>query len=264
MDSLLAELLARFGFFATGPGLLTTGALATLIILVWDWRFALIALAFVRLGIAVLVVQVHGVEMQWATVQLIVTVIGTLTLALSAQQVQPHLTVQKPGSFLLRLLTIVLFIASWRLFNLQLTLPVAAPQEAQLFLWLALCALLLLGLSDAPLMTGIAIMLWFAAMQAIVEILLPASHIFVLLGMLELILALACSYLTLTGRIPVETAFPIVTDATFSLDVPVPISTANSGLTSNGHTPGGGGGFAQPSLPTKRPLGVSPLRGGPA
>jgi len=232
MESLLAATFAKLSFFATGLGLLTTGAVAVSIILVWRWRLALLSLLVVQIGVAVLVVRVHGAPYTWAAIELLVMLICLAMLALSAHQVQAQLARHQPGSLLLRGATVLLMLASWRVFDLKVDLPVIAPQVIQLFVWLGLCTLVLLSLSDTPFFTGVALLLWSIPIQAIVQILLPAPALFVLIGMVQIMLTLACSYLILTVRLPATVTQQVNTDLTFA---PEPL--ISSGL-SNGSTNG--------------------------
>src|SRR3954464_647228 len=110
MEALLTSLLLKLNFFASGLGLLTTGAVALSIILFWNWRHALISLLIVQTGVAVLVVNVQGVAPDWAAVQIMVMTICVMMLALSAHQVRTTMSICWPGSWLLRSLTLVLLL----------------------------------------------------------------------------------------------------------------------------------------------------------
>jgi len=212
LDLFTGWLFTQLDFFGSGLGILLIGATALLTILLWEWRITLVAITVIQVGLAILVSKVHGLALQWASVQLLVTALGVLMLLLSAQQVRPALGQQRPGSWPVRLSAAVLLVISWQFLDVDFTLPLVAPQIAQLFLWLALCGLVLFGLSDTPFFTGVALLLWFMPIQAFIEILLPEYRLFVLIGMLELLVLLACSYLMLAQRLPVRPSRPRMPD----------------------------------------------------
>lgn len=222
MEALITWLLTNFTFFASGLGILTIGAIAMLMIFFWEWRSSLVALCVIQLGVAVLVTQVHQVEVKWAQVQILVTTLSAAMLMLSARQIRFALPYQRPGSWFMRLVAVMLLIICWRFFDLDLALPAVAPPLAQLFLWLAVCALMMLGLSDAPLSTAIALLLWFMPVQAFIQILLPEFRLFVLIGIVQLLSALACSYLMLSARLPETVTVARPTDMTFPRTTPTP------------------------------------------
>lgn len=215
MESLITWLLTNFTFFASGLGILTIGAVAVLMLFLWEWRSFLVGLCVIQLGVVVLVTYVHQVELKWAQVQILVTTLSAAMLFLSARQIRFALPYQRPGSWFIRLIAVTLLLICWRLFDVDLALPVVAAPLAQLFLWLAVCALITLGLSDAPLSTAVAILLWFMPVQAFIQILLPEFRLFVLIGIVQLLSALACSYLMLAARLPATVTTVRPTDMTF-------------------------------------------------
>ncbi|MEZ4864359.1 MAG: hypothetical protein R3C14_23805 [Caldilineaceae bacterium] len=222
MESLFTWLLTTFNVFASGIGIIVIGATALLIILWWGWRLFLLGLITIQTGIVVLVAKNYGLSAEWAMVQMLVTTLAALMLLLSAQQVKGALTAQRPGALLVRLMAVGLLLMSWQLFDLELPLPLLSPQIAQLFLWLGLCSMVLLGLSDAPFYTGIALLLWFMPVQAFIQILLPEHRLFILIGMVQILVALSCSYLTLTDRVPVIRRAVAMTDSTYPVAANAP------------------------------------------
>lgn len=248
MEALLALLFWKLSFFASGLGLIVIGAVATSIILFWEWRWAFISLLVVQTGVCILVMNVHGAPQDWAALQIIVMALCVLLLALSAQQIYPAMSKRRPGSWLLRGMALLLLLASWQIFNLKLALPLISPKILPLFLWLGLCTLVLLSLSDDAFFTGIALLLWCIPVQAMIEILLPMPQLFILVNILEIMLALACSYLVLTGRAPVPEE-QVTTDLTFTIYAEAPPTFAGYGENGmNGdHTLAG-------SSPTQRAL----------
>ncbi|RIK44861.1 MAG: hypothetical protein DCC55_01270 [Chloroflexi bacterium] len=220
MDALFAQLLAQLDFFATGFGVLTTAALAASIFLFWEWRTALVALLVVQTGVATLMVTVHELPTQWAAVQILVILLCALLLSLSAQQMRGRQATRAPGPWPLRLMVLLLLLASWRVFDLQLSIPLLNPPVIRLFLWLGLCALTTLALSDSPFFTGVALLLWCAPIQSIVELLVPGHNLFVIIGMVEIVVTLACSYLLLIDLTPEPKPAPVITDSTYIERVP--------------------------------------------
>jgi len=256
MEALLAAWLNNLSFFATGMGLLTTGVVATSIILFWRWRLALVGLFVVQLGVAVLVVRIQGVPLIWAATQLLVMAVCLPMLALSTQQVKATMAARRPGSWVLRVLTVILLLVSWRVFDLTLSVPMIAPQVVQLFVWLGLCTLIILSLSDTPFFTGVALLLWCIPIQASVEILLPGLRLHLLIAIVEILVTLACSYLILTAQTPVMATEAIVTDLTFS---PPPVThvslNGNAKGEASGALPTGGapgGQTTKKALPTEK------------
>lgn len=222
VDSFIPWLLTTFDFFASGLGILTIGAVAVTMVLLWEWRSFLVGLCVIQLGLVVLVTMMYGVDLKWAQVQILVTTLSAAMLLLSARQIRLALPYQRPGSWLVRLLAVTLLLICWRLFDVEVPLPVVAKPLAQLFLWLAVCALVILGLSDAPLSTGIALLLWFMPVQALIQILLPEFRLFVLIGIVQLLSALACSYLMLAARLPTVATASQSTDTTFPTQLSPP------------------------------------------
>jgi hypothetical protein len=258
MDELVAQLLPYLEIFASGLGILTIGVFATLIFLLWRWRLALVGLLGVQLGVIGLVVKVHNLPVDWATIQMLTLGFCVLLLGLSAHQVRLQ-TVQRPGSWVLRTLTLVLLLVSWQIFNLRLPLPMLMPQVTQLFLWLGLCALLILSLGDAPFFTGVALLLWCIPIQAAIEIILPGHNLAVFIGMLQILITLACSYMILVEHTPAIQASSIPTDITFPAETvaPLPLPDRERVRLPDNRTPGSNNGRAA-ALP-KDATGEIPL-----
>lgn len=215
MEALIQWLLTTFSFFASGLGILTIGAIAVVMLLLWEWRLLLVGLCVIQLGVVVLMSQIHQIDQEWARVQLLVTVLSAAMLLLSARQIRFALPYQRPGSLLIRLMAVTLLLLCWRFFDFEVPLPVLAPVLSQLFLWIALCAMIMLGLGDAPLSTGIALLLWFIPVQAFIQVLLPEFRLFVFIGIIQILSALACSYLMLAARLPETSTIVIPTDVSF-------------------------------------------------
>lgn len=208
-------ILSLFSFLATGPGILVIGLMAIIMILAWEWRVNLLMLVLIQLGVAPIAVNIQGIDPQWITVQTLVIVLCSLILALSATQVESSPTSRQSGNGPLRLMVVIMLYTSWRLFEFDISIPLIQPQVSVLFMWLFICALLMLSLSDNPLFTGSALILWFIPIHVIIAVLFPFSNLLVVFGILELILAFCCSYLVLAERFGEEEQVQIATDITF-------------------------------------------------
>ncbi len=253
MESLIAWLLVTFNFFASGLGILTIAGITVVMLLFWEWRTLLIGLCVIQLGIVVLVTRVHQVNLEWGQVQLLVTLLSVGMLGLSAQQIRFAIPYQRPGAWFVRVMSVALLLICWQLFDFDLALPTISPPLTQIFLWLALCALIMLGLGDTPLFTGVALLLWFIPVQAFIQILLPEFRLFVLIGMIQLLTALACSYLMLTARLPVLESAAAPTDIAFSSTAP-PMHA----LQAPNPLPG-----QQPAQPSAQPSSQPPTQSSP-
>ena len=211
----MGQLLQDLSVLAADANIVLAAFVAALIIVIWDWRVTLAGLVLIQLSVAAMAVGVQGLATQWAIAQTLVMILCTLILALSAVQSASSRTMHQSGNWLLRILILALFYTSWRLFEINVTLPVILPEVSFLFVWLSACALLTLSLTDNPLYTGAALLLWCIPMQVIVATLLPIPGIVVLFGIVELLLALGCSYLILSESFAYAEAPVVPTDITF-------------------------------------------------
>src|SRR5690606_26002135 len=96
---------------------------------------------------------------------------------------------------------------------------------ADLLVWLALCMLVILGLSDNPLFSTVAMLMWLIAAQVIVAVIVNSPALVALIGILSLLLALAGSYLTLVEQVSADERAPVVTDITFPADLRIPAAS---------------------------------------
>lgn len=216
MERLFEPLLTQLPFFATGLGVIALGAVAVGMLLMWGWRSALFGLVLIQIGVASLMVQVHRLSLQWGGVQILTTLLCVSLLGLSARQMRSRQAARPPGSWLLRLLVVVMLLASWRVFDIHLAIPLLNPSVERLFLWLSLCALTFLALSDSPFFVAISLLSWSIVMQAVVELLAPGTGLYAIIGMAQIVVALACSYLLLIDLAPAPKPKPIPTDMTFT------------------------------------------------
>jgi hypothetical protein len=218
MDSIFALL----GFFGGTIGPVIVGTATALMIVVWDWRLALLGLFCVQIGVVSAAVALGQLPSEWAGVMVVVMGLATLILALSAQRMTRTTTLYQSGTWQLRALLLVLVYIGWELAEVNLPLPVVNPQLADLFVWLAMCMLVILGLSDNPLFSTVALLMWLIPVQVIAAIIVNSPSLVALIGMLTLLLALAGSYLMLVEQVTVEQDAPVVTDITFPGDLRIP------------------------------------------
>jgi hypothetical protein len=209
------------GFFASELGLITAAALAALVVILWDWRAALAALLVAQIAVASVSVLVYGMPAQWGLVQIVVMLLACLILGLSAVRMRRSPSQFEAGTWTLRSLMLALLGVCWWSLDLTPKLPVVGVEVTELFVWLALCALLMLGLGDNPLFTATGLLLWCVPAQALISIALAIPALVAVIGIIELLVALACSYLILVELLPVATTKPVLTDIFFPEQDPV-------------------------------------------
>lgn len=194
------------------------GVVAALLVLLWDWRLLLPGLALVQYGVGQLLVYRYGVPAQWLAIYFWVVLLAALILALSPLQTRSYQIVDRSGNpffrgLLLLLLGVVVYSIAF-----EVPLPVVDLETARLFLWLAACALLILALTDSPLLTGAGLLLWFIPVQSLMAVILPLPALIALLGALALSIALVCSYLDLAESEQVAEQQRPLTDVTFPVE----------------------------------------------
>jgi hypothetical protein len=193
-------------------------------IILWDWRIALLGLFCVQLGVASAAVALGQLPSDWAGVMLVVMSLACLILAISAQKMTRTTTLYQAGTWQLRGLVLVLIFVAWLWADITVPLPLVAPRLTNLFVWLTLCVLVILGLSDNPLFATVSLLLWLIPVQVIVAVLVNSPAMVALIGMLALLLALAGSYLVLVEQVTIEQSRAVVTDITFPDELGDPAS----------------------------------------
>ena len=192
MDSLFT-----FAFFTTPAGLAAIGLVAALILILWDWRGAVVGLILVQWGVGNLLVQRFNMPSLWAVAFLFLAGLAGAMLSLSAIQVRWNRHVPRAGNLVMRLLIVLLAYFLFTTQNLRLPLPLIDAETVDLLSWLAVISLSMLFVSDSPLHTGISLALWLALVQAATAILLPNPALIMAVGGVEIVLILAYSYLIL-------------------------------------------------------------------
>lgn len=212
-----------FALLSSPLFLTVAGTLAAVTIIVWDWRLALLTLLVAQGTIGAATVQLMQVPVEWVLIQTAVMALSCLILGMSAAQVMKSSpTSRQSGNLWLRLMAVLLLYGGWRLLDIHLTLPDMSGEAVQLIAWLAFCALLMLGLGASPLFSGVAILLWIVTIQAFVAAVLEIPSLVALVGILEVLVALACSYLLIAESLPVKRERMVLSDVAF----PEPPATA--------------------------------------
>lgn len=217
-------------FLATPAGMTATALLAAAIILAWEWRIALLGLVLIQIAVATVVVQRHGMPAQWALVQIAVTCLGCIILALS----QTHAAVfsrslRQSGTWALRLLVVGLAFFGLRLIAVNWVMPELDGDTTRMLVWLALTGALILAFGENPLFAGVGLLLWCVVIQAVIGPLLGIPALVAMIGILELLLALACSYLILAEEAPESSAGQVISDVSFPVIVMTPSRANGSG-----------------------------------
>jgi len=175
------------------------GLAACLPVVLWDWRVALPGILIVQLGTSALVGTVYALPAPWPAVHFGVQVLACLILLLSILQTS-HVQVRNTGEFSSRLFRLlVLGIAALLVWAASegIELPLLENATKILFIWFAAVALITLGVTETALFGGVGLLLWLIPIQALLSVLFPLPSVIVLLGILQILVALACSFLLL-------------------------------------------------------------------
>ncbi len=207
--------LGLFGLFGTSSGLITIGIAVAMLIIIWDWRVALGGLVLVQVGVAGATVALTAAPSDRAGVMVAVMLLCALILALSAHRIGRTASMYQAGTWQLRALIVGLIFVVWRLADLHVPVPVIDPDLVELFVWLTLCVLIMLGFSVSPLFTMTALLLWLIPAETVAAVLVGAPSVMALIGFLSLLLALGGSYLILVEQAAAEESAPTVTDIAF-------------------------------------------------
>lgn len=195
---MIEALFAGLGnIFATGVGILLLGAIAGTLFVLWDWRIALLGAVFIHLGACSILVLVHGVPGLVAAGQLLAVTLAAAMLAIAGFLHADSKSLHQGGNWALRLLALIFVVIAWWYLDPGYTLPYFSQPETDFMLWTGMCALVMWSFSGSPLMAGAALLLWSTPMYALASVLLPGSGLPVVVGITDVILALACSYLVL-------------------------------------------------------------------
>jgi hypothetical protein len=199
--------------------LTAVGIMAILLVLLWDWRYGLLALPAMQFILGQTLVAKYGVPLLWSWSLFGVMALSSLILALSVWQVRPGISAYQAGNWLFRTMVLLLAGLTLTYMDIQFLLPRFDLMTTQLILWLAVCAVLTLTLTDGPLFSGIGLLLWMIPAQSIVAVLLPVPGLLAVVGSAVLLVSLACSYLVLAEDTGSEHLALPVTDVTFPVEL---------------------------------------------
>lgn len=183
--------------FATGVGILLLASLTGAILVLWDWRIALLGALLVHLGSSSILVLVHSVPGLVAAGQLLAVALSAVMLAIAGSLHPYPSSLRQAGNWPLRLMALIFIVAAWWYLDPGYTLPSFSQAETDLLLWTGICGLALWSFSGSPLMGGAGVLLWSTPMYALASVLLPGSGLPAIVGITDIILVLACSYLVL-------------------------------------------------------------------
>jgi hypothetical protein len=203
----------------TSPaGIAITGVLLATAIILWDWRLTLVVLFAVQTVVGAAVFYLHQTPVQWVLIQTAVMGLACAILAMSAaRSIYSSPSARQAGSTSLRVMAVLLVYSAWRLLDIKLAFPGIDSNVAQLFGWLAICALLLLGLGTNPLFWGVALLLWIIPVQAFAATVLEIPSLVALVGILQILVALACSYLIVAEGLSEPRKLRVLTDVAFPM-----------------------------------------------
>lgn len=208
------------GFWLSSTPLLVAGLLAALAVLVWDWRISLPATLFVQLLIGQAAVQRSLIPDEWGRVFAWVMVGCLLILFLSIQQSAPAVMRGRVGTLLFRGLLLSFGGLLLRSMNIADILPLLDAQMTRWIFWLALCAIFGVATGEGALQSGLALLLWLIGAEIVLLAVTPAAVVVVALGMLFLLVALACAYLLLAENLALAENTRPITDAVFPTGSP--------------------------------------------
>lgn len=180
------------------------GAGAALIVIIRDWRVAILGYTLVSVMLALLLSQIIPVE--WALQQIIVGGLIAVMLYLSARQLRGTAQVRQPWearwprmasltSF--RLLTIGLVAVTFFALRDQIPVPLVDALFKDALVWLVLISLVGLALHEEPLHAGLCLLTYLGAVELLLFTLTQRRMMVGLWQAMQLLLGLAIAYLML-------------------------------------------------------------------
>lgn len=195
---MIDALFHAFGtLFASAAGVLLLAVVAGAIFIIWDWRLALAGAVLIHLGASSVLVHIHDVPGIVAGGQMLAVLLCAAMLGLAGFLQPPPVSLQQAGNWPLRGLALLFIVGAWWFLDPGYTLPFFSQPETELLIWSALCALAFWSFSGSPLLGGVGVLLWSALLYALAAVLLPGSGLVAVVGIADLLLVLACSYLVL-------------------------------------------------------------------
>ena len=195
---MIDALFHAFGtLFASAAGVLLLAVVAGAIFIIWDWRLALAGAVLIHLGSSSVLVHIHNVPGIVAGGQMLAVLLCAAMLALAGFLQTSAVSLRQGANWPLRSLALLFIVGAWWFLDPGYTLPFFSQPETELLIWSALCALAFWSFSGSPLLGGVGVLLWSALVYAVAAVLLPGSGLAAVVGIADLLLALACSYLVL-------------------------------------------------------------------
>jgi hypothetical protein len=198
MDALLGGIGS---LFASGIGILVLAALGAAIVILWDWRLALAGVVVLTLGLTSILVYLHGLPGPLALGQVMAVALSALILGGAKLARSSTVPLRHASNLPLRLLALLFVLGGWWFIDPGYTFPLFSQAETDFLLWMLICGLAMASFTTSPFFVGIALLLWSMPVFAVAAILLPGSGLSVLVGIVDLLLALACAYLVLTEQV---------------------------------------------------------------
>ena len=91
-------------------------------VVIWDWRYVLIALLFVQFSVGVSLANTGEAPIQWMIIQFAVMALACTIIALSAHQAMPSSrSARQSGTWWLRFMAIALLFGGWRIIQMNPT-----------------------------------------------------------------------------------------------------------------------------------------------
>lgn len=213
------------GLLATGPGILLLAGLAASAVILWDWRWALGSTLAIMLGVTSIQAAIHAPTALVSASQWLAALVAATILGLAGRFHPSGPSSRASTNWLVRLLALAFLAGAWWVIDPGVSLPNFTQVETDLLFWVGVCGLLMLGLSAAPLHTGIGLLLLTTPTMAMAPVLLPGSGLAIILGIAQILLALACAYLTLVEPVPAarrRTPLPAIAPRTTAQPAPRP------------------------------------------
>lgn len=198
----MSSFFSLFTFFSTGYGVLLTMILTLSLLVIWDWRLMLGMIVVVQLAVSTLMIQFHQIDPTWMALQLLIQIFCALMLAISIIQMSTTSSLRRRNNLVMHLLLALLLVVTWWLLQIDLPLPMLNAAIRHLFLWLAVVALILLSIGNDPISLGSGLLIWCIPLHGLAVLFVPIPSLLALVGLMTLLIGLACSYLVLTDRNP--------------------------------------------------------------
>lgn len=201
----LGDMFRQLSLLVGLPAVLLAGAAAATIVIVRDWRLALLGYAVLSVMLALLLSQVLPTE--WALQQALVGGLNAVMLFLSATQLRGARRTTIPWEARwpqmaslsgFRLLAVTFGFAIFTLLREQVQLPQVTPLFRDAIVWVVGVGLLGLALHEEPLHAGLSLLTVLGGFSLLYFSLVQRRMLLGLAGGGQLVLGLAIAYLVLS------------------------------------------------------------------